>query len=332
MANKTIYDVAHLARVSMATVSRVINTPSIVKEETRNRVLKAISELGYKPNIIARNLAKSKTTTVGVLVSDVTRSNVSELLGGIIDIARMYKYSVKIFSINPDEPFIESIYEIVAEQVNGLLCLDDELSDVDVEKMKTILDENSIPFVFGNSYYSGDGIANVSVDFEEASYILAKLLIDDGRNHIYFLSTKRRYSVNMAKENGYLRACKEFGITPHILLSTGDVLASTKQFSDFFANNKKIDAILGVRDSIAVSFVNVAKKCGYEIPKDIAVVGFQNSKYSLLCQPSLTCLDVPIYDIGAVSMRLLTKLMDEETPEKIKIILPYSIIERDSTR
>jgi len=332
MSSKTIYDVAHLAKVSMATVSRVINKPEIVKEETRNRVLDAIKKLGYKPNIIAINLAKSKTTTVGVLVSDVTRSNISELLGGIIDIARRYKYSVKLFSINPDEPFVDSIRTVVSEQVNGLLCLDDELSDAEVDSMKKILNENGIPFVFGNSYYNDPEIPNVTVNFEKASYELTKMLINDGRKSIYFLSTKRRYSVNMAKENGYLRACSEFNITPHVLLSTGDVTASSAQFTEFFNKKKKVDAIMGVRDSIATSFVNVAKKFGYKIPDDIAVIGFQNSKYAMLTSPQLTCLDVPIYDIGAVSMRLLTKFMDEEKPEDIKIILPYSIIERESTR
>ncbi|MDR2828541.1 MAG: LacI family DNA-binding transcriptional regulator [Acholeplasmatales bacterium] len=332
MANKTIYDVAALAGVSLATVSRVINNPEVVKEKTKNRVLKAIKELGYKPNVIARNLATSKTTTVGVLVSDVTRSNISELLGGIIDIAKKYKYSIKLFAVDYNKPFIETVLEVVSEQVNGLLCLDDELSDTEVGLIKEWLSKNRIPFVFGNSYYEDPEIPSVTVDFEKASYEITKILAEDNRKNIYFLSTKRRYSVNMAKEKGYLRACNEFKIVPKVFVTTGDVLTSKEHFNEFFENKKKVDAAIGVRDSIAVNFLNVAKKYGKQIPQDIAVVGFQNSKYTLLSSPTLTTLDVPIYDIGAVSMRLLTKLMDGESLENIKIVLPHAIIERESTR
>jgi LacI family transcriptional regulator len=332
MANKTIYDVAHLARVSMATVSRVVNNPDIVRPETRERVFSAIKELGYRPNVIARNLAQSKTTTVGVLVSDVTRSNISELLGGILDIARKYNYSVKLFSIGGEQNFLESVQIIVSEQVNGLLCLDDELNDEEIAKMKEILAYNSIPFVFGNSHCSDPEIPSVSVDYEKASFELVSKLVKDGRKNIYFLSTKRRYQVNMEKENGYLRACREYEIEPHILLTTGDITVAANIFQDFFRNHTRIDAAIGVRDSIVVYFNNVAKEFGYKIPEDIALIGFQNSKYALLSQPQLTSLDVPIYDIGAVAMRLLTKLMDEEVKGETKVVLPYSFVERNSTR
>ena len=98
MANTTIYDVAGAAKVSLATVSRVMNNPEKVNPETRERVLKVIKDLGYRPNAIARGLASRKTTTVGVIMSDVTRASTSQLLGGIVDIAHRYNYSIKIFN------------------------------------------------------------------------------------------------------------------------------------------------------------------------------------------------------------------------------------------
>ena len=90
MANATIYDVAGAARVSLATVSRVLNNPEKVNEETRKRVLDVIKKLGYRPNAIARGLASRKTTTVGVVVSDISRASVSQMIGGIMDIAKRY--------------------------------------------------------------------------------------------------------------------------------------------------------------------------------------------------------------------------------------------------
>ena len=99
MANTTIYDVAGAAKVSLATVSRVMNNPEKVNPETRDKVLKVIKELGYHPNAIARGLASRKTTTVGVIMADVSRAATAALLGGIADIAKSYDYAIKLFEI-----------------------------------------------------------------------------------------------------------------------------------------------------------------------------------------------------------------------------------------
>ena len=97
-------------------------------------------------------------------------------------------------------------------------------------------------------------------------------------------------------------------------------------------NNNEIEALIAVRDSIAVSFINTAIRLGYNIPEDFTVVGLQNTKYAILSRPTLTCVDTPVYDIGAVSMRLLTKLMAGEELSDSKIVLPYHIVERESTK
>ncbi len=150
MPQATIYSVAIAAGVSLATVSRVLNNPEKVKEDTRERVLKVIKELGYRPNVIARGLASRKTTTVGVVISDITRASVSEMLGGISDIALNYQYSIKIFAIHEDMDVIDSVQKIVSEQVDGILYLNDELSDKRVSDVKRILNQNNIPYVFAN--------------------------------------------------------------------------------------------------------------------------------------------------------------------------------------
>ena len=102
-------------------------------------------------------------------------------------------------------------------------------------------------------------------------------------------------------------------------------------FQEFLKNNK-VEAIIAVRDSIAVNFINVAFKQGFKVPDDIVVVGLQNTKYALLSRPTLTCVDTPVYDIGAVSMRLLTKFMTHEDVTDTKVLLPYKIVERESTK
>jgi len=330
MSNATIYDVAGAAGVSLATVSRVLNNPEKVKEETRNRVLRVIKELGYRPNMVARGLASRKTTTVGIVISDITRASVAEMLGGISDIAHNYKYSIKLFAIREEMDVIDTLQDIVAEQVDGVLYLNDELNEKNVEDIKRTFNSNGIPFVFCNVVTDDEDVPTVSIDYEKAGYEITKLMIDDHRKNIYLLSTARRYSVNDKKEAGYSRAMEEAGMVPKIFRTSGDTNVNRQHFSAFFGD-KTIDGAIGVRDSIAVSFVNVAREHLCEIPRSCAVAGFQNTKYALLSRPMLTSIDVPVYDIGAVSMRLLTKLMNQLEVDNIRITLPHHIIKRQTT-
>lgn len=330
MRNATIYDVAGAAGVSLATVSRVLNNPEKVKEETRLRVLKVIKELGYRPNVIARGLASKKTTTVGVVISDITRASVAEMLGGISDIAQNYKYSIKLFAIREDMDVKDRLQDIIAEQVDGVLYLNDELSEERVSEFKKTFNDNNIPFVFANVASDDDEVPIVSIDYENAAYELTKIMINDNRENIYLLSTARKYSVNDKKEAGYIKAMEEAKLEPKVFRTSGNTLINRQHFATFF-DDKRVDAAIGVRDSIAVSFMNIAQDNDRVIPGDLAIAGFQNTKYSVLSRPNLTTIDIPVYDIGAVSMRLLTKLMSNKNVENIRIILPHFIVQRDST-
>lgn len=329
--NATIYDVAGAAGVSLATVSRVLNNPEKVRKETRERVLKVIDELGYRPNVIARGLASRKTTTVGVIVSDMTRASIAEMMAGISDIAHKYKYSIKLFTITSEMDFKDALQNIVAEQVDGVLYLNDELSDQDMVIVKDIFNSNRIPIVLSNVATNDESIPAVSIDYEKAGYEITKLMIDDNLKKIYLLSTTRRYATNILKEQGYKRAMEESHLEPSIFRTSGDTKINRPHFETIF-DEKDVDGAIGVRDSIAVSFMNSAIEHGKKVPETLNVAGFQNTRYAELSRPRLTSIDVPVYDIGAVSMRLLTKLMRKEPVDEIKIVLPHKIIIRETTK
>lgn len=330
MANTTIYDVAGAAKVSLATVSRVMNNPEKVNPETRAKVLQVIKELGYRPNAIARGLASRKTTTVGVVMADVSRALTSQLLGGIIDIAKKYDYAIKIFSMGENEDIKEIMRAVVAEQVDGILFLNDELEQNQMDMAMNYIKDAQIPLVLCNVLYDySDDVPSVSIDYEHATYEITKELLAMGRKNIYLISTVRRYSINGKKIKGYTKAMEEAGLEPMVFRTSGDVYINKLHFEEFLKNNK-VDGVIAVRDSIAVSFMNEAIKSGYSIPKDISVIGLQNTKYAILSRPNLTCVDTPVYDIGAVSMRLLTKYMKHEDVSEVKVVLPYHIVERES--
>ena len=183
---------------------------------------------------------------------------------------------------------------------------------------------------FSNVSSKDEKVPVVAIDYEKAGYEITKALIEDHRKDIYLLSTARRYSVNDLKENGYIRAMKEADLEPRIFRTSGDTTINRQHFSTFF-KDKKVDAAIGVRDSIAVSFMNIARDNGRHVPNDLAIVGFQNTKYAVLSRPNLTSIDVPVYDIGAVAMRLLTKLMSGKEVDNIRITLPHYLVKREST-
>ncbi len=331
MAKTTIYDVAGAAKVSLATVSRVMNNPEKVNKQTRDKVLRVIKELGYRPNAIARGLASRKSTTVGVIVADISRAAVSQLLGGILDIAKKYEYAVKLFTMDERADIKETMRQVVAEQVDGILFLNDELDNSQMEMVTNHIQDAQIPVVLCNVIYDENDIPSVSIDYEKSTYDVTKELLDKGNKRVYLATTVHRYSTNYHKVRGYERAMKDAGLEPLVFRTSGDVSVNTLHFDEFIKNNE-IDAVIAVRDSIAVSFINTSIRLGYKVPEDFEVVGLQNTKYAILSRPTLTCVDTPVYDIGAVSMRLLTKLMAGEEVQDDKILLPSHVVKRESTK
>ena len=152
----TIYDVAGAARVSMATVSRVLNNPDKVNVATREKVLKIVNELGYVPNPIARDLATKKATTFSVLVADMTRTFVSSLINGILNVADELNYSIKISLISTKKTFKDLISTIIAEKVGGAIFINDNFTIDEVKLIKEIFDKYNTPYVVIDKQYEED--------------------------------------------------------------------------------------------------------------------------------------------------------------------------------
>ncbi len=324
----TIYDVASEADVSLATVSRVLNYPEKVKPATREKVLEAIKHLGYRPNAIARGLASRKSTTVALIVPDVSRASVAEMINGVLDIARKYDYTVLLKVTNGEDEVEEEVWqEVYASQVDGILYLNDELQEKNISQIKA----SSVPVVLCNTKEENNLLPSVSIDFESAFYEATKSFIDKGKKEILLVSTRSAYSVNALKEGGYIRAMYDAKLEPKVIRTSGRLVVNYPFFQEYLKQNS-IEAAIVVRDSIAASMINAACNLGINVPDQLEIMGFQNTKYSKMSRPTLTSIDNPIYDIGAVSMRLLTKLMNKEPIDNVNVILPHNIILRNSTK
>ena len=323
-----IYDIAGSAGVSLATVSRVLNHPEKVKKATRDKVLRIIKEKGYKPNANARGLASRKSTTVAVIVPTLTRASIAESIQGIDDSAKKYGYSIRLFVNNNKEQEKELWGDVIASSVDGILFMNDEMS----EEVLELSNASPVPVVFVNANANSKQYCSVSIDNEECAYNITKQMIEKGNKKIVFITTSHFFSINDLKVKGYKRAMEEAKLPYEVIDSTGKLDQNEVQYREYLKSNHP-EVVLAVRDSMAISFMNVASKMGFKVPDDIQVIGFQNTRYALLSNPQLTCVETPIYEIGNIAMSMLTEEMQaEEDIRKETRIVDYRIIWRDSTK
>ncbi|QED48964.1 catabolite control protein A [Cytobacillus dafuensis] len=331
--NVTIYDVAREANVSMATVSRVVNGNPNVKPATRKKVTEVIERLGYRPNAVARGLASKKTTTVGVIIPDISNIFFAELARGIEDIATMYKYNI-ILS-NSDQNLDKELHllnTMLGKQVDGIVFMGGNITPELVEEFE----KSPVPIVLAGSIEESETIPSVNINYEQATYDAVTSFIKNGHNEVAIVLGPLHEPINSVKKlEGYKRALADEGISYNeVLVAEGDYTydSGIEAFEKLLEANKKPTAIFSASDEMALGIVHGAEDKGFNIPEDFEVISSDNTRLSLMVRPQLTTIVQPLYDIGAVAMRLLTKYMNKEEVRDHIVVLPHRIEQRSSTK
>ncbi|GLI10628.1 catabolite control protein A [Paenibacillus tyrfis] len=330
----TIYDVAREAGVSMATVSRVVNNNPNVKPQTRKKVFEAIERLGYRPNAVARGLASKKTTTVGVVIPDISNSIFSEVARGIEDIANMYHYNIILSNADKKkEKEIRVINTLLEKQVDGLLFMGGAITEEHIQAFKT----SSVPVVLCATADEQRTIPSVDIDHEKAAFDAVNVLLENGHRDIAMISGTLQDPANgYARYQGYKKALEAANIpVREELVRIGNYryesgLEVTKYFLEL---DNRPTAIFAATDEMAIGAIHTLQDNGLKVPEDMSVISVDNIRMASMVRPLLTTVAQPMYDIGAVAMRLLTKLMNKETKdasELSQVILPHEVIYRNS--
>ena len=331
--NATIYDVAREAGVSMATVSRVVNGNPNVKPSTRKKVLEAIERLGYRPNAVARGLASKKTTTVGVIIPDIASIFFAELARGIEDIATMYNYNIILSNSDQNkEKEIRLLNTLLGKQVDGIVFMGGKIDEEHLREFHN----SPVPIVLAATIDENRETPSVNIDYEAASFDAVHSLIENGHRNIAMVTGPLEDPVNgQFKFAGYRKAMEQAGLHIHDgYVSVGDYSydSGLDAASDFLALTEKPTAIFVGTDEMALGVVHGIQDAGFSVPDDMEVIGFDNTRLATMVRPTLTTVVQPMYDIGAVSMRLLTKFMNKEEVEEKTVILPHRIEYRGSTK
>ena len=326
----TISDVAREAGVSMATVSRVVNGNKNVKENTRKKVLEVIDRLDYRPNAVARGLASKRTTTVGVVIPDITNTYFATLAKGIDDIAEMYKYNIVLAnSDEDDEKEVAVVNTLFSKQVDGVIFMGYHLT----EKIRSEFSRSRTPVVLAGTVDVEHQLPSVNIDYKNAIADAVRHLLKRNKK-IAFVSGPLVDDINgKVRLAGYKDALKEAGVN----YSEGLVFESKYRYDDGYSLaerlvSSKATAAVVTGDELAAGLLNGLADHGVSVPEDFEVITSDDSQIARFTRPNLTTIAQPLYDLGAISMRMLTKIMHKEELEEREVLLPHGLKVRKSTR
>lgn len=334
MSQVSIKDVARIAGVSIATVSRCINEPDRVKPGTRSQVQEAIRATGYSPNTLAQSFRRGKTQVIMVVLPSVGDPFFTEVMRGIREVADENGYSLLINETQRNTLTADEIGTmVVSRQADGLVLLA-SMSPFGT-RVLSASSQQALPIVIGCetvspelSTYPGVHIDNVSAARQATAYLLQL-----GHRDIAFIHGQKESLLTRDREKGYLEAMRQAGLEVEYgwmvegrLSIDGAIDATTR----LLEHHRRPTAIFCANDEMALGCVHAIKSAGLTVPGDISVMGFDDIRYAAISDPPLTTVAQPAAEIGAAVMRLLLREISGESSSGAEIV-PHRLLIRAST-
>lgn len=338
----TIRELAEYTNTSIATVSNVLNGKKGVKAETRQRILTAARELGYRPNLNARNLRSGKSRTIGIISEDLTVFNAPEIIDGIAAACDEagYNYMLenlrffKRFGNGPrDEALCAeltggAITDLLSRQADGIIYIGCH--------SHTIVPISGHPdsrLVCAYCTSSDPEVPSVTYDDEKAAYCLTELLLRRGDDRIGMITGPMDSIHSVNRTIGHMRALYD----AHTLYDPSlTVVGDWERDCGYELAEQLIragvTAIFSHNDIMAMGVLDYCGANGINVGRDVRLVGFDNREIASVCRPSLTTVALPLFEIGRTAMEEMVRLLTGGQPKNYKTLLDCSIIERDSTK
>lgn len=322
----TIKDVAQKAGVSTATVSRVINKRGALSDKTIEKVNKAMEELHYKPNTIARSLVKGKHYCIGVILPNLSSPFWSQMAHELEKAAAQRGYSIMI-TVAPDKKvsdYIERFEYLAASMPEGIITSY-------ISNTEDYLYQSAVPFVIiGNTRFT----PSVSSNDDQGGTLATRHLIAKGcRNLIHISGNLKGRSSGNARSFAFMRECEKRDI-PYKIYQLNEAQLNELDFSgvisDIFYENSDFDGIFASNDILAAHCISTALSLGYKIPEDIRIIGYDDVNISPLIYPPLTTIHQDIGKLAKAAVdTLIQRVNGMEIPERQ--VFPVKLIERKTT-
>lgn len=327
----TMKDVALQANVSTATVSRALMNPEKVSQATRNRVEQAALEVGYLPQLQGRNMKRNESRTILVIVPDICDPFFSEVIRGIEVTAAAQGYLVLIGDCahqnQQEKTFIDLI---ITKQIDGMLLLGSRLPfDASIEEQR-----NLPPMVMANEFAPELGLPTVHIDNLTASFDAVNYLHELGHQRIGCIAGPEEMPLCHYRLQGYVQALRRCGITvdPHYIARGNFTFeAGATALEQLLALPQTPTAVFCHSDIMALGALSYAKRRGLKVPDDLSIIGFDNISLAEFCDPPLTTVSQPRFDIGREAMLLLLNQMSGQVVDSGSRLLDCELIIRGST-
>lgn len=328
----TMEDVKNLAGVSISTVSRVINGTRKVSPDKTEAVNRAIEKLGYKPNELARSLVMKRSNTLGIILDDIGFNYMAQYLRGIDEIGKMYKYDILLYSTFGNfETQKKAVEFLSSKQVEGIIVISEKINN----EILYLIREHEIPYIILDKYHSPEEFKTITIDYKQAMYDMTKFVIDNNHKNIAYLRDRSAYYSSESKENGYQTCVDEYNLESWVFNTQDKSIESGYKFLE--KNIKKlrdnnITAIIADSDILALGMLHYCYDNDIKIPKEFSISGFDNAEFTELYKPSITTVRLPYYDIGAIAVRMLVKILREEEEFTKSINLKHEIMIRETVK
>jgi LacI family transcriptional regulator len=321
-------DVARLAGVSVASISRYLNHTAPLTQETAERIRQAMEALNYVPHPVARSLATNRTNTIGIVLNDIGGDFFTPLLDGLIETTEAQNYNLLIFTSKRSGHYSRVLLGPI--YTDGLIVFLDSLGQEDLEHLHSI----GHPIVLiHQSAPSGMEIPLVTVENKAASFrIVSHLIENHGRKRVALLKGPQGNEDAYWRETGYREALNAHNIAfDEALIAPGDFDRSVSQASvqQLIQSGVPFDAIFTGDDEAAIGALRALADAGIRVPEQVAVVGFDDQQLAPFLTPPLTTIHAPTQLVGATAARQLIRLINGETVEP-EILLPTELVFRSS--
>ncbi|HHO8472687.1 TPA: LacI family DNA-binding transcriptional regulator [Klebsiella pneumoniae] len=322
----SVKKIAKLAGVSVATVSRVLNNSSTVKRDTYEKVTAIIKEIGYHPNILARQLRTTKTSLILVIFSDITNPFISATLKSIEYAATQEGYQILYGSTDGTTEMVEEILNVVSgKSIEGVITMD----EISLHPTTATL-SHTIPWVLCGETSALQQLSSVCINDEEASYFATKILIESGRKNIALINHNQKYTYAQKRQQGYERALHEYSLHPHSITYVNDISFKSGENAarKLYSTPSKPDAIIAISDMLAIGAMYYAKQKGIDIPRKLSVIGFDDIPVAEMITPPLSTIRQSAEDMGKTAINILVNKIESHEKTNCNVTLRWQFIER----
>lgn len=334
----TIHDIAKMANVSSATVSRVLSNSNYpVSQELKERIQKIAKEQNYIPNMFGKQLKKNSSNMIGVIIPSIMNPFYSSVIFGIEEVARQNNFTVMVCNSLQD-PALEDEYlrTIMEKQVKGLI-----ISSIsrDKSQLKQLINLG-LNIIAIDQKIDEDYINQIEFDYHKAGYLATKHLQEKGHVRIGYVTSKLDRPSRRSIHQGYMSAMKDAGYMPVVAESqTEEVYNAITEFDTGKQLTQKLlkhsplpTAIFACNDMMAFGVINELSQQGIQVPEKMSVMGFDGIDVGQMIHPPLTTIKQPDYEMGKMACKMLLDMMQGDDSPMYDIVLQPKLLERQSIR